>query len=108
MYKVFYADEMVQPVWRERVKQLRRSKDRMSKKIKVRVVSIWWDGVERIYSDVKRKWEVLINDGEMDAGIEVEISKRWELNMIFWVAQRMRYDWRKQVIMKVKAICELV
>jgi len=58
----------------------------MSKKIEVRVVLIWWDSVERIYSGIKRRWEVLINDGKTDAGIEIEMSKRWELNMIFWVA----------------------
>lgn len=40
MHKVFYADEMVQSVWRERVRQLRRSEDRMSKKIEIRVVLI--------------------------------------------------------------------
>ncbi len=80
----------------------------MSKKIKIRVVSIWWDGVERICGGIKRKQEVLINNGETDAGIEVKMSKRWESNMIFWVVQRMRYNWRKQVIMKVKVICELV
>ncbi len=63
----------------------------MSKKIKVRVVSIWWDDVKRICSDVERKQEVSINDGEMDVEIEVEMSKRWELDMIFWVAQSVRY-----------------
>ena len=36
------------------------------------------------------------------------MRKRWELDMIFWVVWRMRYDWRKQVIMKVEVICELV
>ncbi len=108
MHEVFCADEMVQPVWRERVRQLRRSEDRMSKKIEFRVVSIWWDDVKKIYSDVEREQEVLINDDEIDAEIEVEMSKRWESDMIFWVAQRMRYNWRKQVIMKVEAICELV
>ncbi len=76
MHRVFCTDEMVQPVWRERVRQLRRSEDRMSKKIEARVVLIWWDGVERICSGVKREWGVLINNGETDAEIEVEMSKR--------------------------------
>ncbi len=80
----------------------------MSKKIEVRVVSIWWDSVERIYSDIKRKWEVLIDNGETDVRIEVEMRKKWELNMIFWVAQRMRYDWRKQVITEVESIFRMV
>ncbi len=44
----------------------------------------------------------------MNVEIEVEMSKRWELDMIFWVVWRMRYDWRKQVIMKVKVICKLI
>jgi len=57
----------------------------MSEKIWVRVVLIWWDDVERIYSEIKRRWEVLIDDGEMDVKIEVEMKKKWELNMIFWV-----------------------
>ena len=98
----------MQPVWRKRVRQLRRSEDRMSKKIKIRVVLIWWDDVKRICDDIKRKQEVLINDGEMNVKIEVEMSKRWELDMIFWVVWRMKYDWRKQVIMKVEVICKLV
>ncbi len=76
MHRVFCTDEMMQSVWKEREWQLRRSKDRMSKKIEARVVSIWWDGVERIYDDVKRKWEVLIDNGETDVGIEVEMRKR--------------------------------
>ncbi len=86
---------MVQSVWEKREWQLRRSEDRISKKIKVKVVSIWWDGVKRIYSDVKRRQEVSIDDGETDVKIRVEIKKRWGLNMIFWVAWRMKYDWRK-------------
>jgi len=99
---------MVQPVWRERVRQLRGSEDRMGKKIGARVVSIWWDGVGRICGGVGRGWGVLINDGEMDAGIGVGMGKRWGSDTIFWVARRMGYDWRKQVIMGVGAICGLV
>ncbi len=76
MHEVFCADKMVQSVWRERVRQLRESEDRMSKKIEVRVVSIWWDGVEKICSGVKREWGVSINNGEMNVRIEVEMSKR--------------------------------
>ncbi len=108
MHEVFCADRMVQLVWEKRKWQLRRSKDRMSKKIEVRVVSIWWDDVERIYNNIKREWEVLIDNGETDVEIEVEMKKKWELNMIFWVVQRMRYDWRKQVIMKVELIFRMI
>ncbi len=76
IHRVFHAGEMVQPIWEKRKWQLRRSEDRISKKIEARVVSIWWDGVERICSGVKREQEVLIDDGETDAGIEVEMKKK--------------------------------
>ncbi len=69
---------------------------------------IWWDSVERIHSGVKREWEVSIDNGEIDVKIEVEMRKRWESDMIFWVVWRMKYDWRKQVIMKVESIFRMV
>lgn len=108
MHRVFCADEMMQLIWEKKEQQSRRSEEKMSEKTQVKVVSIWQDSIERICNNIKSKWEVSIDDDKTNEENKFEMKRRWELNIIFEEVWRMRYDWRKQIIMRVETIFSMI